>query len=202
MRASILAAMLALAVPASAAASTQYFIPPGNSGGSEYLESVPTAGGSSPTNGLTRHGTGGSGSQGALPPSTQSSLSRFGSVGKQTAAFANRTAPAGTTGNASRGSSNGTAAGSSTGTATGSSTGTSHSGASASGGGGGAAGAGGTGSAAAAGLGSGGSSPAVSVVRSITGLSGHGGLGLLPLALLAVVLGIGGLAWRRRRAAD
>jgi hypothetical protein len=39
----------------------------------------------------------------------------------------------------------------------------------------------------------------VSVARSVTGLGGHGGFGLLPLALIAVVLGFGAIALGRRR---
>ena len=39
---------------------------------------------------------------------------------------------------------------------------------------------------------------AASVARSLTGLGGHGGFGLLPVALIVVVLGAGAIALRRR----
>jgi hypothetical protein len=38
------------------------------------------------------------------------------------------------------------------------------------------------------------------VARSVTGLGGHGGFGLLPLVLIVAALGIGAIALRRRLA--
>ena len=186
MRALILAAAFALALPADAFASTQYFIPPGNSGGNEYVESVPTAGGSSPTNVLPHHGGGGTPSSGTLSPGTRSSLLNDGTPGKQAAAFAEATGPAGPTSTeAGSGHSHGGGHGAATG-------------------GGGSGGSGGTGgsSAGAGAVAPAGSSPALSVARSVTGLGGHGGFGLLPLVLIAVLVGYGAIALRRRRHAS
>jgi hypothetical protein len=171
MRAAILGAVAALALPASAAAATQYYIPPNNSGGNQYVESVPTAGGSSPTSSISHPGKGGSGTNHALSRGTESALLAQGPDGARVAAFANQTAPGGARG----------------------------SGASVSGGGSGGRG-GATGAPAnGVSVGSGGSSPAISVARSITGLDGHGGFGVLPILLIAVTIGIGGLALLRRR---
>jgi hypothetical protein len=82
---------LTLVLPAGAAARTTYYIPPGNSSGSEYVESVPTASGNAPTSGLAgAHGS----RADILSKQTLSALARDGTVGAQTAAFANATAPA------------------------------------------------------------------------------------------------------------
>lgn len=87
----ILAAIMVLALPASAAARTTYYIPPGNSSGSEYVESVPTVGGNAPTSAVA----GGTGSRrDILSKQTQAALERYGTVGAQTADFADATAPA------------------------------------------------------------------------------------------------------------
>jgi hypothetical protein len=90
--------VLVAAIPASAVASTQYYIPPGNSSANEYVESVPTAGGGSASGfpgvgGGTRpqHG----GTAGAVSSSTRSALVHQGRDGVLTAAFATESAPAG-----------------------------------------------------------------------------------------------------------
>ncbi len=88
MRALLIAAVLSLAFPAAGAAKLRPYIPPGNSGANEYVESVPTAGGSNPTGNVIESG-GGS----ALAPGTQSALARQGRDGRATAAVANETAP-------------------------------------------------------------------------------------------------------------
>lgn len=88
MRAFLIAAALSLAFPAAGAAKLRPYIPPGNSGANEYVESVPTAGGSNATGNVIESG-GGS----ALAPGTQSALARQGRDGRATAAVANETAP-------------------------------------------------------------------------------------------------------------
>jgi hypothetical protein len=89
-RALLIAAALSLALPAASAAKLQPYIPPGNSGANEYIESVPTAAGDNATgNVIQSEGTGSS-----LPPSTQSALVSQGRDGRATAALANATAPA------------------------------------------------------------------------------------------------------------
>jgi hypothetical protein len=189
MRATIVAALVALALPASALASTppKYFIPPGNSSGNQYVESIPTAGGKSSTNGVTHSG----GGHGTLPPRTQSALVSQGHDGAQAAAFANATG----NGPQSGGSGSTHARHGAGGTAGGS-------------GGGGRGGAGGAGGGASSGAGNGsnagavGSSPAASVAHSLTGLGGQGGLGWLPFVLLAVALGLAAIAILRRRHAS
>jgi hypothetical protein len=178
MRAAILGAVAALALPASAAAATQYYIPPNNSGGNQYVESVPTAGGSSPTSSISHPGKGGSGTNHALSRGTESALLAQGPDGARVAAFANQTAPGGRGGAAGARTGGGGATGNG-----------------ATSGGGGSPGASSNGES----VGSGGSSPAISVARSITGLGGHGGFGVLPIVLIAVTIGIGGLALLRRR---
>ncbi len=182
MKSLIVAVVVALAIPASAVASTQYYIPPGNSGGNQYVESVPSAGGSTPANRIGHS----RGSGGALSPGTQSSLLQYGSTGRQTAAFANATAPGAGAEAHGGGGSHTRAAGGPVG---------------------GSGGSGGSTGPAGSSTGSGavtpsGSSPALSVARSLTGLGGHGGFGLLPVALIAVVLAVGAIALRRRRHAS
>jgi hypothetical protein len=84
-------ALLALLVPAAASARARKYAPPGNSAISQYVESVPTAGGGRPSG--TIHTRGAAGSS-ALSPATQRAFSRQGADGKAAAALANATAPA------------------------------------------------------------------------------------------------------------
>lgn len=89
-RALVVVAVLSLAVPAGAAAKVHPYIPPGNSGANQYVESIPTAGGSDSTRSVTQSPATGS----ALAPATQSALRRAGPAGRATAEIANATAPA------------------------------------------------------------------------------------------------------------
>jgi hypothetical protein len=86
-----IAAVLLVALPASASAKLRPYVPPGNSGANEYVESVPTAGGDKSTGNVIAAGA--TGSAAALAPSTQSALTRAGADGRRTAAVANATAP-------------------------------------------------------------------------------------------------------------
>jgi hypothetical protein len=197
MKASILAALLALVLPASATASTQYYIPPGNSSGNEYVESVPTAGGSAPALAIHHGGSGGSGSRGsgsggAISPATRAALVRQGNDGAQTAAFVEATSP-------SAGFASSTPA--STSGHTPRSASSPQTGVKGTRGGGSRGGAAGTGAAVGAAR-VGASSAATSVARSIIGVGGQGAIGLLPVALAAIVVVMVGIVlWRRRRAA-
>jgi hypothetical protein len=85
----LVAAALAAALPASASAKLRPYIPPGNSGANEYVESVPTAGGDKSTGNVIASGDTAS----ALAPSTRAALRRAGADGRRAAAFANATAP-------------------------------------------------------------------------------------------------------------
>lgn len=91
MRALLIAAALSLALPAAGAAKLRPYIPPGNSGANEYVESVPTAAGNNSTGNVI--GSGASGPS-VLAPSTRSALATQGRDGRATAALANATAPA------------------------------------------------------------------------------------------------------------
>jgi len=104
----IIVASLALAPAASAAhhpkshgsSYGQYYIPPGNGAANEYVESIPTAGGSRPSRAVG----GGTGSTGARPgggsagapysAATKSALLHQGADGARAAALASATAPA------------------------------------------------------------------------------------------------------------
>jgi hypothetical protein len=90
-RALLIAAALSLALPAAGAAKLRPYIPPGNSGANEYVESVPTAAGNNSTGNVI--GSGASGPS-VLAPSTRSALATQGRDGRATAALANATAPA------------------------------------------------------------------------------------------------------------
>ncbi len=91
MRALLIAAALSLALPAAGAAKLRPYIPPGNSGANEYVESVPTAAGNNSTGNVI--GSGASGPS-VLAPSTRSALASQGRDGRATAALVNATAPA------------------------------------------------------------------------------------------------------------
>ena len=91
MRALLIAAALSLALPAAGAAKLRPYIPPGNSGANEYVESVPTAAGNNSTGNVIESGASG---PSVLAPSTRSALATQGRDGRATAALANATAPA------------------------------------------------------------------------------------------------------------
>jgi len=99
MRSVVIGLLLSLVIPASAvaAAPVRTVAPPGNSGVSQYLETIPTAKGSKPSVSVVTgggKGPGASGGSSALSPSTQRALDEQGSAGRQAAALANATAPA------------------------------------------------------------------------------------------------------------
>jgi hypothetical protein len=98
MRRLLIGLLLALAVPASALARqpVRTVAPPGNSGVSQYLETIPTAKGNRPSVSVVPGGGQGPGSSGgssALSSSTQRALDQHGSAGRQAAALADATAP-------------------------------------------------------------------------------------------------------------
>ena len=100
MRHVILALMIAVVVSAPAEARVHVIAPPGSSGVSQYDETIPTAGGSRPTNtvhpvggGSLGSGGGGSAGGGAVAPSTQRALTARGPAGVAAAALAQATAP-------------------------------------------------------------------------------------------------------------
>lgn len=174
-----LALAILLATPAWAQARVHAIAPPGNSGVSQYLETVPTAGGNQPTNtvhpragGVGAGGSGGPGSTGGnggsgavvhIAPSTQRALAEKGPDGVAAAALAQATAPRG---GSSRAVAGGAAAASS---APATST-------------------------------DDGSSPTASVFKALTGSTGRGGVGpLLPIVLIGSALAAAGLGLTRRR---
>lgn len=186
MRKTWITALVALIVSAPAVARPRTIAPPGNSGVSQYVESIPTAAGGRPTSTITPSGGGGGGGRrdrptstitqsgggggggrggsSALSPANQAALVRQGSDGVQAAALARATAPAKTAAASHRGAVTGVrphapvAAGS-------------------------------------------GPSPATALVKALTGSASGGGLGpLLPVILVVSAVGAGLLALRRRRA--
>jgi hypothetical protein len=175
MRASILAALALVLVPASAAAKQPKLtpvIPVGNSGANQYVENVPTAGGNRPAIGIAQQesggGSGSTGSTGAtasvtvavapLTHSTQRALAHQGSDGRRTAAIAKITAPVKPVVSSGTGTASGTpVADKSEGFLS-------------------------------------------AMFRSLTGGGENGGgQGFLPLMLILTVVGFGALALRRRR---
>lgn len=83
--------LVLLAMPVGASARVRKFAPPGNSAISQYVESVPTAGGGRPTATIHHGGTGWSGN---LTEATQRAFSRQGTDARAAAALAGATAPA------------------------------------------------------------------------------------------------------------
>jgi hypothetical protein len=177
MRSFYAALVVALVLPTGAAARSGTVAPPGNSGISQYLETIPTVGGGRPTNTVTPRGGGGAGGSGgagrsagagpsggaggaggAVSAATRRVLARQGSDGRAAAALAGATAPAD-------------------------------------------AGAGvGSGSESGEGRGVGGSSPTAAVLDALTGSGG--GLGpVLPIILVATGFGAAAVALRRHRGA-
>ena len=191
MRRFALALIAVLAVPASAAAKgdTTTIAPPGNSGVSQYVETVPTAHGGQPTSSVHNHGggsgnargngggpggSGGSGSGSAISPSTQRAIASQGATGAAAAAFIQATAPTGAR------AANGWTAGRRQ---------RRHRA--------GAGGAGGSHPAVSQGEGA---SPANAVFHALTGSTASGGLGsILPIILIASLIVLSALAILRRR---
>jgi hypothetical protein len=187
--AGLLAVLMAGLLPAAASASTFTVIPPSNSGANQYVEGVPTAGGSRPSIPV---GAPGSASTPAtrqtrsISPSTQAGLIHRGADGRRTAALARRFAPP----LVSRRSRAHQRSGRSAGTG---STGAGSAGAGSAGGGSAGGGSAGGGSA------GGGSSPLRTLVQALVGSGSYGASGaLIPIALVLSALGVGVVALRRR----
>ena len=183
MRALGLGILIILLIPAAAGARVRTVAPPGNSAVNQYVESVPTAGGGRPTGTIHAGGSAGSGGSGPVAPSTQHALAQQGADGLAAAALARATAPAAGASPSNRASSTGSGGTSGAGT---------HS----------IPRAGGAGLHPSTGSAGGGSSGVAAVLKTLTGSSSHGGLGLLlPLILIVTAIGSGVFALRRRRAA-
>jgi hypothetical protein len=95
-RAILLLLVVALCITPSASARKRTIAPPGNSGISQYLESIPTASGSRPTN--TLHGSvgvppGSGGGGGGVSSATAKSLAAQGADGLAATSLARATAP-------------------------------------------------------------------------------------------------------------
>ena len=88
MKTLLIAAAVCLALPAGAAAKIRPYIPPGNAGANEYVESVPTPTGNKPTTNVIE-----APGAGSLTPATESALVATGPDGRRAAALANATAP-------------------------------------------------------------------------------------------------------------
>jgi hypothetical protein len=185
MRRSAFALILILALPATAVAKRRVLAPPGNSSVNQYVESIPTAGGSQPTSSVHPHSgggvgggsghsggsggsagsgtTGGTTGGGAISAATQRRLAGHGRDGASAAALALATAPASSgSGNTGTGSSAANPALPRTAA----------------------------------------TSPTSAVLKALTGSSSSGGLGaLLPIILIVSALGISAVAILRRRRA-
>ena len=174
MRRIAVAIVLALAAPASAEARVHTIAPPGNSSVGQYVETVPTAGGGQPTN--TVHPTGGAVGRPGGPGGTP----RGGAGGPISASTQHALAEQGPAGVAAAALAEATAPQISRSPSHARDTGPSSSVSAASTGGG--------------------SSPATSVFKAVSGSTGEGGLGpLRPALLIGSVLAAAGLALMRRR---
>ncbi len=188
MRRFALGLVVVLALPAAAAGKdrTKTIAPPGNSGVSQYVETIPTAKGGQTTSSVHNQGGGsthsrgggggasggggtGSGGGSAISTSTQRTLDSQGADGRAAAAVLSATAPSRPVSTAV--SQGGTADA-------------------------GRAGAGNPG----AGQSVAGSSPASAVFKTLTGSAASGGLGpLLPVILIASLVALSAVAILRRR---
>jgi hypothetical protein len=188
MRRFTLGLIVVFILPAAAAAKdrTHTIAPPGNSGVSQYVETIPTAKGGQPTSSVQNGGGGsthsrgggggtsggggpGSGGGSAISTPTKRALDSQGADGRAAAAVLSATAP---TGRVSITAGQGGTAG------------------------GGRAGAGN----ADTGPGAAGSSPASAVFKTLTGSAASGGLGpLLPIILVASLVALSALAIMRGR---
>lgn len=165
----------ALALPAASTAHLRTIAPPGNPAISQYLETVPTDKGQSPTS--SSQGSQPSANQpSALTPAQRQTLEHAGSDGRTLVGVVNATSPTAAPTRGSHGRRNRTGAAS--------------------------AGGGGSGPIPEAGLsGRGVSSPTGSLVAAVGGSGGMGAL--LPILLGIVVLGViarAAIRWRRTRA--
>lgn len=179
----MIALILAMGMPASAQARVHTIAPPGNSGVGQYLETLPTAGGGQPTN--TVHPVGGVGGSGGprRPGGTGGTggTNRTGGTGGTGSSTGSAISPSTARTLAHEGSTGSAAAALAQATAPNPIRGTSRR----------------VTSAIAT---SSGSSPATSVLKTLTGSSSGGGLGpLLPLVLIGSLLGAAVLALVRRR---
>jgi hypothetical protein len=173
----VLALLLVLGLAAPALAKHTVLVPPGNSGASQYVETVPTAGGGRPSGSIHPGGpgSGATGKGGPISPATLRQLNAQGPAGRAAAALAEATAP-----NHPQPAASGHVDATAPGDAE---------------------------PAAAARVArqspvaaGGGASPASSVVKALTGSSGTGGLGLLlPILLIATLFGVTLIAVLRRR---
>jgi hypothetical protein len=174
-----IALVVALGVPASAQARVHTIAPPGNSGVGQYLETVPTAGGAQPSN--TVHPVVGAVSKSGKPPGAGATGGGVGATGGGSgSAGGGAISPSTQRSLAAHGPAGAAAAALARATAPVPARRPDP-----------------EASAAASG---GGSSPAASVLKSLTGSTSGGGLGpLLPSLLVASVLGAAVLALLRRR---
>ena len=93
LRTAISLILIVLAAPSVAVARTKPVLPTGDSGISQYIESVPTARGQSAT-GVVRQTAGSRQGAGAVSGATQRALSGYGSAGVQAASLAEATGSA------------------------------------------------------------------------------------------------------------
>lgn len=179
MRRIAIALVVALGVPASAQARVHTIAPPGNSGVGQYLETVPTAGGAQPSN--TVHPVAGALGQSGKPPGTGATGGGAGATGGGTGSPGGGAISASTQRSLAAHGPTGAAAAALAQATAPAPTRRADPGASAA-------------------VTGGGSSPAASVLKSLTGSTSGGGLGpLLPSLLVASVLGAAVLALLRRR---
>ena len=92
MRSLLVALIIALTLPAAADAKRRVIAPPGNSAVNQYVEVIPTGGGSRPSSTLPSGG-GRPGAPGVLSPAAERALGRGGSDGHSVAALVSATAP-------------------------------------------------------------------------------------------------------------
>ena len=92
----VLAALAALLLMSGAALAKKpgggVYVPPNQSAASQYTEDVPTAGGNTPSSGIS--GSGGQSGSGSIPAKTLHQLDRSGSAGSAAASLAQSLAPA------------------------------------------------------------------------------------------------------------
>jgi hypothetical protein len=194
-RVHVVAVLVALLFPAAASAGSFSVIPPSNAGANQYMESVPTAGGSrsSTPSGATAQSTPQAGS---ISPSTQAELNHQGADGRRADALARRFAPVQTHRRSRALGPSGRIPGASP-------SGGGPSGGGAAGGGGSGGGASGGGSAGPSASGGGssasGSWPLGTLVQALVGSGAGGASGaLVPIALILSAFGVGAVARRRR----
>lgn len=174
MKIALLTTLAVLTFPAAAMASWAPYVPPGNSGANQYIESVPSASGNTSTGTVRSHrpssGKALAAQPGPVSPRTEAALLAAGHAGRVTAVLASTTGPRGLTGSSAPHRTtkkrSGVAASSS-------------------------------GSSSGGGTGSTGSSGAGSVLAAVTGASGASDL--LPFILAVSALALAAIALLRRR---